>query len=129
MRNHIAIAFSLLMLVVTGCTNSNQLSVEELAKPELKGPPPSTAQIETDIKAAMKAQLFDPYSAVYEFQKPYAGKAWGGLIYGGWKYGYIVEYTLNAKNRFGGYVGAQPYTAVFQNGTLLGVKAQYVPTN
>jgi hypothetical protein len=129
MQCRIVIALAAVLFVAGGCANTNKLSADELAKPELQGGPPSSSQIEADIKAVMKTQLFDPYSAVYEFGAPYAGKAWGGAFGGGWKYGYIVEYTVNAKNRFGGYVGAKPYTAVFQNGRLLGVKPEYVPTN
>ncbi len=66
----------------------------------------------------METRLFDPYSAVYRFSPPYKGKVWGGIVYGGWNYGYVVPFTVNAKNRMGGYVGVRPYKAVFKDGEL-----------
>lgn len=121
-----AVLLSALVCTV-GCETSAKLTSEELTKAELAGPAPTKAQIEADIKGVYKSRLFDPYSAVYEFGEPFKGKTWGGAFGGGWKYGDIVNYTVNAKNRFGGYVGATPGVALWQNGRFIGVKEAYVP--
>ena len=37
---------------------------------------------------------------------------------------WVVCGTVNAKNRFGGYVGARPFYAAFRDGQLLTVRLQ-----
>ena len=86
-------------------------SPEEIAK-AYYGEFPDTYK-EQIAKEAAKI-LIDPYSAQYEFQgKPQRawihnnGKSysygWGGIVY------------INAKNRFGGYVGREPYEYFVQS--------------
>jgi hypothetical protein len=56
------------------------------------------------VKNYMSNILIDPYSATYDCDTP--RKAWAnhvGRIY----YGYVVFCDINAKNRFGGYVGSE----------------------
>jgi hypothetical protein len=40
---------------------------------------------------------------------------------GGDAYGYVADFEVNAKNRFGGYVGRTPYIAAFQDGRLINI--------
>jgi len=76
------------------------------------GPYPSN--YENMIKEYYSKQLIDPYSAVFTFGRPQ--KAWNGL--GGGLFGWVVCGTMNAKNRFGGYVGAKHYYVLFVNNTI-----------
>lgn len=68
------------------------------------------------IKVHMSQRLFDPYSAVYECGYP--RKAWANLL-GNIRYGYAVSCSINAKNRFGAYVGAQPYNFIVNSGAVV----------
>jgi len=75
------------------------------------------------IKANFAQSLFDPYSAVYEFSlSPTRGYA-GNRIDGA-NVGWIVCGTVNAKNRFGAYVGAKPFVAVIRNGSVVHREAE-----
>jgi hypothetical protein len=60
------------------------------------------------------AVLFDPYSAVYEFtREPRHG--WVHPVGSPPVFGWKVSGTLNAKNRFGGYVGAKPFFIIIKD--------------
>jgi hypothetical protein len=78
------------------------------------------SEVEKDsVKAAMDAVLFDPYSAVYKFE-PEARCARinpesEGRIIGAKWYGYVATVSINAKNRMGGYVGAQTFLALLKD--------------
>jgi hypothetical protein len=69
------------------------------------------------IEKYMHSVLFDPYSAHYYWSNP-PRKAWMnriGTIYFGW----AVECAINAKNRMGGYVGAQTYQFLLRDGQVI----------
>ena len=69
------------------------------------------------VKRHYDQRLFDPYSAVYEFGEPNSG--WlRGSVFSSPKYGWLVCGTLNAKNRFGGYVGVKPFVVLINNGRV-----------
>ncbi|MBM3319805.1 MAG: hypothetical protein FJY73_03910 [Candidatus Eisenbacteria bacterium] len=77
---------------------------------------PLTIDYQTAIRTYFERVLFDPYSAHYEFGSPQ--RMWvkeppllGGRLYAG----YMVAVGVNAKNRFGGYVGMQEYGFLFKN--------------
>jgi hypothetical protein len=61
------------------------------------------------IRAWFSGQLFDPYSAEYAWADPTRQKYDG-------QYGWHVQMSVNAKNRFGGYVGAKRYNFFFPKG-------------
>ena len=70
--------------------------------------------------------LFDPYSAQYEFEFPQ--RYWfkesalaGGRLYAG----YLVRVSVNAKNRFGGYVGKKMYGFLIQDERIIKVLDEY----
>lgn len=75
---------------------------------------------EQRIANYMQGRLKDPESARYKFQEPvtaYVSKGpfgGGGVKAAGWK----VNFELNAKNGFGGYVGYKPYFALFVDDEL-----------
>ena len=72
-----------------------------------------------EIKLRMGKTLFDPYSAHYQMGSPYRAGSKLGLIYGGgWRFGYAVDVLVNAKNRFGAYVGNKSYTFFFYKGEM-----------
>ena len=60
-----------------------------------------------DIKAYMSDQLKDSESARYRFDEPQKTVCNKGALSGGkvaWN-GWVVPFTVNAKNSYGGYVG------------------------
>lgn len=62
---------------------------------------------ETVVKNFMEVRLKDPASATYKFDAiPTKGWAGGGLS-GPVEYGWRICAYINAKNSFGGYVGAK----------------------
>ncbi len=82
------------------------------------GPPPP-ADWQQRIKEFHAHSLKDPYSAVYEFKNP-PRKGWIKLLNVDLptEYGWVVSYSLNAKNGFGGYVGAKDQLVVFNRGKM-----------
>lgn len=70
------------------------------------------------IAAHLENELFDPFSAVFEYSEPLRAYANKGLAYGGKIdcYGWVVDFKVNAKNRLGAYVGWTYYTAFFCEG-------------
>jgi hypothetical protein len=77
-------------------------------------PPPSNAEaMQAGLKAAFENRLKDPESARYEFSEPVRAYCRQGFM--GKKpprYGWAMNFTVNAKNSYGGYTGPQPYTAL-----------------
>lgn len=78
------------------------------------GSKPSSEYAQELVKQYMADRLLDPYSATYNCMEPL--RAWasasiivhadlGGRIH----YGYLLHCSINAKNRFGAYVGAKGY--------------------
>ncbi len=79
------------------------------------GAMPNKASLEADIKAYQEGRLKDPYSAKYNFSELHKGWCkFGGRV----NYGWIVDYTLNAKNGFGGYVGEKPQFVFVKDGRM-----------
>ena len=77
---------------------------------------------EVDIKNLMSMALKDPDSAKYNFGEPRKGMTQDGWAVGGKKhFGYIVPTMINAKNSFGGYVGAKQYYFLFSEGQVMEV--------
>ena len=83
--------------------------------PALYGPYPANyKEVVTDW---LRTQLIDPSSARIEWKgdpKPAdLGKQGGHL------YGYLVSFTVNARNRFGTYTGKQEHGALIRNGEVV----------
>jgi hypothetical protein len=71
-------------------------------------------KFEEIIKAYYSTILFDPYSAVYTFNKPV--KAWNRIEN---IFGWVVCGTVNGKNRLGAYVGAKPFYILIRNNQVI----------
>jgi len=96
-----------------GCASSPRPTPQQIAEADY-GDPPSKYQ--DSIKGVISPKLFDPYSAIYTFSVP--DKGWNNML-GKTIYGYSVCGSINAKNRFGGYVGAKPFYSFFRNESLV----------
>ena len=89
------------------------------------GTPMEQAEAEAAAEAHIKARLKDPGSAVFTWKPIYAGYLRGAPIVGRKTiYGYLLDGTVNAKNSFGGYTGAEPYQVIFRNGVIVHVANQ-----
>ena len=107
---HIVLILVLLLIMLAGC--AMKPTPEQMANADYGSYPSGYQEL---IKEYYSKQLFDPYSAVYTFGTPQ--RAWNG--FGGHNFGYGVCGTLNAKNRMGGYVGAQTFYFLLKNGLII----------
>ncbi len=110
----IALALFLAALVSQGCAADP--SPQPTADPAVYGQYPT--EYLTIVKDWLSDQLIDPSSAVIEFTsqpKP------ADLPSGDGKrvYGYLVEFRVNSRNRFGGYTGFQKHGALIRNGQVV----------
>ncbi len=96
------------MLLFTAC--GKRLTLEELRSADFGPYPNNYKEI---IKAYYSKILFDPYSAHYTFEEPIKRYVRGGEIFG-----WAVCGTINARNRFGGYVGAKRYWVIISCGEI-----------
>lgn len=112
--------FMLTVIILTGCQG-----FETPAADADFGNPP--VNYEAAIKNVMNRILRDPESARYSFNKPVKAYRNIGLAYGGkikW-IGWVVDVEVNAKNGFGGYAGATPYTFYFDGENIKSFKPYY----
>jgi hypothetical protein len=128
------IAFALLL---ASCV-SRYAALEARQNPRLNEPP-SSAELEAAeygippagdcaqaIETTFSPTLRDPESARYQFAEP--ERSWLPRYHfdidrvapykSGHVFGWTIRFTVNAKNGFGGYAGAQSYEAFFQEGKL-----------
>ncbi|RED06993.1 membrane lipoprotein lipid attachment site-containing protein [Ectopseudomonas oleovorans] len=74
------------------------------------------------VQSFFSVYLKDPESARFAFSDVYKGYFVGSAFEGRkLSAGYLMDFRVNAKNSFGGYVGAKPYKALFHNGRLQGI--------
>ena len=111
------LCFTILSFLI-GCATTNKLTPAQLASADYGMYPENYEQL---VRDHFQHILFDPYSAQYEFEAPITGYTRKALILGGGpdKYGYIVTVYINAKNRFGGYVGSRKYQFLIKNGRII----------
>jgi hypothetical protein len=107
------------MLALAGC--ATQLSQTEMDSADY-GSPISQVEAESRAKEFFNMHLKDPMSAVFSWNPIYQGHMRGNsfMAAGGTKphFGYVLDGAVNAKNSFGGYTGAQPYSILFRNGEI-----------
>ena len=103
------IAVILSCLLLSGCATSPRPTQEQVNAADC-GPMP--VSYKESIKQIIDGRLSDPYSAVYTFSSPQ--KSWNRST-GQPIYGWRVCGTVNAKNKFGGYVGATPFYALIRD--------------
>lgn len=82
------------------------------------GPRPTPSDL-ANIESTLGENLKDPYSAHWSTSLPQ--RAWAEVLGAAWKkkkfnYGWAVDFDVNAKNSFGGYVGEQYYTTMLLQG-------------
>ena len=103
------------ILFVGSCTTMNPKPTPEQLQNADYGRYPDDYQ--DIVKEYYSRVLFDPYSAHYRWMKPpYKGYF---QMFGKLKYGYIVHVGVNAKNRFGGYVGEKQEGILIYNDVVI----------
>ena len=81
---------------------------------------------ETAAKAFFNTRLKDPESARYSFSPLYKGYIPGSRMRGkNLEVGYLLDVNVNAKNSYGGYVGAKPYKFLIRNDQVVQVMEVY----
>ena len=104
---------TVMLIAMAGCVQAP--TQEEMNKADY-GPPPTSYS--TQITNILKANLFDPFSAVIEIGTP--EKNWyRENAFSENKFAWCVNARMNAKNRLGGYVGWHYYTFCYKNGVLV----------
>ena len=109
--------------VVAVCVAAASLSACGTIKPDPVqisatsfAPAPTDDEVMAAVRTHERAKLKDPYSAIYECGRP--RKAWTN-VFGRIIYGWAVACTVNAKNSFGAYIGAQPRGYLFQGPAIV----------
>ena len=119
------LSLSLLILSAVGCAMVP--SAEELDKADY-GKEPDPAFYRPYIEKALKADLFDPFSAVVEIGEKHE-KGWcrfqEPMFQVRFVYGWRVFARVNAKNRFGGYVGWHGYSFYFRGNECAAHAVEY----
>lgn len=87
------------LFLVVGCATGSLPTKEQLANEHFTECPSNYQEL---IKNQLSRGLYDPYSAVFTFSAPQK------FVYKG-NFGYRIIAGLNAKNRFGGYVGVEDH--------------------
>ena len=75
---------------------------------------PFPENYEDIVKEIFENTLYDPHSAVFKMSKPLKVRRAVEP-----KYAWLVCGTVNAKNRFGGYVGAKLFAVIIYNGVVI----------
>ena len=110
--------------LINGC--STMPTREEISKLDYGAP--LTIDYEKTFKDYFEKALFDPYSAQYKFEPPQQYWYKPSVFYGGpllsrgpLYAGYMVIVWVNAKNRFGAYVGMKKHGFLFKDNELIKV--------
>ena len=118
-----ALVLASLLCIAASC-KSGPPTAEELANADY-GNPISQEDAESLAEGWLNQYLKDPMSAQIQWQPVSPG--WfrdAPIAGGGLNWGYKLDGSVNAKNSFGGYVGARPYYFMFYNGVLKHVYGQ-----
>lgn len=104
------LCFSLCLFFCTGCFGK-QITTEQLKSLDFGTCPENYQELITEH---FSTRLIDPYSAKFTFEAPIKQ-----YFKNGKQLGWGVCGTFNAKNRFGGYVGAENFWTFISNGKVL----------
>jgi hypothetical protein len=117
MKNYSKFVLVALLLFAAGCL-SPKLTSEQAANADY-GPFPDN--YEEIVRNYFNKSLFDPYSAHIKVEAPHKGYCKKAPIAGGGldKFGYIVVARVNAKNKYGAYVGENAYRLLIKNGEVI----------
>jgi hypothetical protein len=113
-----------MVLIVSGCSMPTAPTQTEVASYDF-GTRPNYDKAQSAIVQKMSLILKDPDSAKYQCDLPLKGSAWSckhppSIVHGcGNTMGYFMTCYINAKNSFGGYVGAKEYNFMFLKNTTI----------
>ena len=110
----IGLAFCVVMLFFIGDL-SGQAPQGSPADPALYGPYPTNYK--DIVMAWLNQRLVDASTARIEWQGDPQPADLGKN--GEHLYGYLVRFTVNARNQFGTYTGKQPHGALIRNGEVI----------
>lgn len=105
---------------VAGGVSAQIGSLEVGADPKLHGPYPTNYQ--EIITNWLKEALIDPASAQIEWGAPPKAGTMPEKKGGNALFGYLVEFRLNSRNRFGSYTGMQKKTVLIHDGQVIKAK-------
>ena len=107
------------ILYLSACATGGGANPQDLASADYGAYP---ADYEAIIKNYFNTTLKDPFSAHYQFEKPFKAYLRNAPIVGGQPrvFGYMVYTAVNAKNSFGAYVGWKSYRLLIRNGVVVG---------
>lgn len=118
-----ALVMGLMVAGMAGCATAP--SEQDLASADYGKPMPQ-AVAEIFATGYLKQRLKDPESARIEWGTIAPGWVRDGVFVrgGGTTVGYLLPASVNAKNSYGGYVGARSYQFMFRDYELVGVWAE-----
>lgn len=100
------------VLTLAGCAGVKPPSYEEAAKADYGTL--TDEQATKIIRTHLETTLIDPTS--YLLRGPTKIEQWWQPEGSGYRYGLLVRYSVNAKNRYGGYTGWTPKALFVMNG-------------
>lgn len=109
----LSLVMVLLLASLAGCATKTQEEIDALDY----GPYPT--QYEQIVKDYMDDVLFDPYSAHYVFHGEPTHQYRSGRLLEDDAYGWGGTVSINAKNRYGGYVGSKLHDYIIHYGKLV----------
>lgn len=114
----VLLMFVVLVISLSGC--ASKPTPEQIQSADY-GASVYQADAEKAVKSFFQGYLKDPDSARYSFGSVYRGYVVGSVFEGRKvEGGYLLEVAVNAKNSFGGYVGARNYRFLLRNDRLVG---------
>ncbi len=110
--------YALLLLTLAACQTAPK--PEQVAAADI-GPPPSEAAVREQVLAYLGQTLLDPFTAMHGFGEPEKAyySTWRWLWWGSYRFAWHVPVAVNARNAFGGYVGARHYSFWFLDDNLV----------
>lgn len=113
------------IVLVFGCAQTARSRQEDLANADYGLPPKNYKHV---IRESFRKSLFDYSSAQIEFKAP--EKAWRNIsknVIGKATFQYLwrVPVEVNAKNRFGAYVGWKTYYVYYKDGVFITIEEPY----
>jgi hypothetical protein len=106
---------ALLLFVLLAVGFSAALAQTSTPDPQRYGPYPTNYK--EIVSQWLETQLVDPASARIEWKDEPKPADLGSK--GEHLYGYLVTFTVNARNRFGTYTGKQAHGALIRNGEVI----------
>jgi hypothetical protein len=111
------------LILLAGCAAMPVITDQQLATADY-GAAVTQPEAEAMAKTWLNGYLKDPYSAVTQWEPVAKGIVTTSLLDGHRELpGYIMNGTVNAKNSYGGYIGARSFRFLFRDGKVERVMA------